>query len=179
VKTKLIILGLIVIILGGLGLWFKSNPKVQPISNKANTNEINDWKIYSNTELSLSFKYPSILFLTTDAPKDKYCNKSYDYIFLQNSASVINVRITTIGTFCTWGPFPVVGDKSYTQSTLNISGFQVSKFVKIGVERGIPLAYTFVYNNKVVDIFGEKTGPNDSFSESAIEQIISSFKFTK
>jgi len=164
-KTKLIILAIVIIVLGGGWYYYKNYSTL-------------GWKTYKSESLGFEFKYSSFLYPTSDAPKDKYCNKPYDNIFLQSSAEDFNVRIITEGSFCTWEPFPS-GDKSYSQSTLNIGGFQVSKFVKTGVERDIPLAYTFIYNDKVIDIFGAKAGIEDSYSESIIEQIISSFKFTK
>lgn len=142
-KTKLITLGLVIIILGGLGLWLKNNLKVQSVLNQANTNEITDWKTYSNTELGLSFKYPSTLFLTTDAPKDKYCNQPYDNIFLQNGAIAVNIIITTTGASCTWKSLPVP-DYSFNsnKNTIKIFGTKDSNFSKQELERMV-LSFKF------------------------------------
>lgn len=51
-KTKLIILGLVAIILGGLGLWATKNQTESIVS-------ITNWKTYTNTQYGFEFSYPA------------------------------------------------------------------------------------------------------------------------
>lgn len=133
-KTKLIVLGLVVIILGGLGLWIKNNPKVQSVQNQVNTNEINAWKTYTNTEYGFEFKYPTTQSVQKELVTD--LEERYGYNLLMKPIDVVmNIRKTGYSSQddgIGYSPSIII-----KQQNMKIGEIAVKKFVKDEYSQGL------------------------------------------
>ena len=91
-KTKLIILGLVVLILGGMSFWIKNNPKIESVQNQTNMIP-NNWKTYTNEKYGFQIQYSPDDELSFWDSSGKEYSTSTSYQINADSIDVGRVRI--------------------------------------------------------------------------------------
>lgn len=172
-KTKLIILGLGVIILGGLGLWITKKPIQNDIS-------IKDWKTYKDSSLGFEFKYP-----VTQTIQEKVAvglQKEFGYnLSIEPIDAAINIRKTGYSSEDDGiGYSPSI---TIRQESFKIGNVEAQKFVmdfnsqgQIEGTDGIADFIQYKFSNNDLNVVIYLSNPSE---EKDFDKILSTFKFTK